>query len=108
MKLPELKDTVLPLLAFLSLPVAQWAGPVFWSWLHTNMPDKILARVFLLLLLLLCVSISYAISLRWKLHKIHESQKPPHRFQDDCTVDETTGMYRHKKKSGFFCLPCAA
>jgi hypothetical protein len=37
-----------------------------------------------------------------------EARKRPHRFQDDCTQDEKTGMYRHNTKPGFFCVPCAA
>ncbi|MGD0537823.1 MAG: hypothetical protein ABSC03_09280 [Verrucomicrobiota bacterium] len=47
---------------------------------------------------------------RRKLHLIEkqlaDALAHPHRFQDDCTLDET-GMYRHKAKPGFFCVACA-
>jgi len=49
---------------------------------------------------------------RHKLHSIEGqfayASKRPHRFQDDCTVDEASGLYRHKTKPGLFCVACAA
>jgi hypothetical protein len=40
--------------------------------------------------------------------QLKDAQQRPHRFQDDCMLDEKTGMYRHKTKPGFFCVACAA
>ena len=39
---------------------------------------------------------------------LSDAQRRPHRFQDECTIDDATGMYRHKTKPGFFCVACAA
>ena len=41
-------------------------------------------------------------------NQLAQAPTRPHRFQDDCTVDDATGLYRHKTKQGFFCVACAA
>ena len=40
-------------------------------------------------------------------NELVDARNRPRRFQDDCTLDEKTGMYRHKTKPGFFCVACA-
>jgi hypothetical protein len=116
MNVTKLKDT-LTVLSILGLPIGgSWvAVATFWKATTGERP----ANIHLLLILgaSLVSAVAFAGWWIWKQRReirkfrtsLSDAQKRPHRFQHECTVDETTGMlYRHKTKPGFFCIACAA
>lgn len=110
----KIKDLA-TLIAILGLPIGGTWAAVAQLWKST----AVVAPVNIHFLLVVGASLATILTLSlwwlWKQHAelshlrvlLSETQKRPHRFQDDCTVDEATGMYLHKTKTGFFCMPCA-
>jgi hypothetical protein len=115
MNVTKLKD-VLTVLSVLGLPIGgSWvAVATFWK---ATTGDRS-ANVHLLLILGASAVSAVALAGWWiwkqrtEIRKLSaalgDAQKRPHRFQDDCSIDDATGMYRHKTKPGFFCVACAA
>jgi hypothetical protein len=111
--LSNIKDT-LTVFALLGLPVGGAWAAVLGLWKSTG-AQQISVHV---LLVLSASVISVGIFAGRRIYEQHrkiaelkaalDAQKRPHRFQDDCTLDENTRMYRHKTRPGFFCVACAA
>jgi len=96
-----------------------WAGAAtatWWGSLLSLSEDRVSSIRYWLLF----ASATALIEVAWSLYirtlrkirsveqELADARKHPHRFQDDCTLDGKTGMYRHTAKLGFFCVPCAA
>lgn len=112
--MPKLKD-ILPVLISLGLPIGGTWGGVAAFWKSTTGARPVNTHLLLVLSASVVSVLIVLVRLLWKQHqKISSLQteiaakRRPHRFQDDCTVDEATGMYRHASKPGFFCVACAA
>jgi len=98
---PPLREASASLLvALLLTPIAIWAGPVLWLWLRSQLPDKILARVFALLLVLLCWSWLYI----WHLHRT--SSRSSRKFDKRFELVMPSGVWRDKKTGILVCPAC--
>ena len=120
MNVTKLKDT-LTVLALLGVPIGgSWAiVAAFWKATTQQVSLHLLmlfaaSAVSTLVLAGLCIWRQHRdiLSLRTELRNVRtqltDSSKRPHRFQDECTIDQATGMYRHNTKPGYFCVACAA
>ena len=110
----KIKDLA-TLIAILGLPIGGTWGAVARLWKSTTVATPINIHILLVVAASFVTILALCVWWLWKQHqKISglqsslDAQKRPHRFQDDCTIDEATSMYRHKTKPGFFCVACAA